>query len=1357
MNGRRWLLCLVIALVIAGFPLPSAALSEQRADLLNRELLYYQSTGDGFSAISRYRAGLASGEIRAGQEKWATLAARLYASWGLFNEANELYASPALFQTPEQRALNRFLLGKAYFERQHYAEAVAAFEKSGLHPLSKELEYQRLLLMGVALYQLDNFAASSSALWSIQPTSRQYPFARINIGMGSIRIGSWPGGISGLSSIKKRIGIDVEADPQFADRLNTVFGYLLLYEEYAGSKIAYGKVSMHGFTTPKKKGYKDAQEMLQAVSSDGLYANKALLGQAWIAIDTNELEQAREILEKLANKEPHHLVVQEAKLALPYVLERAGDASRAINQYRSVVGFFDNERNRLDALLQQLNSSELDTALLTMRTGSVARNPLTAYLPGMLLAPLWERLLGDFEDINHLRLRLDEWKKQLAGASSTGSGVSRQSVMSDLSRQQVALDDLYRRTVQLLRKQAGEQLTERRSRISHYLNQARYGLAELYGRQQHGGVDAREAFLAYHAYLKEAPEVSAEVRKHIIGRIADLEMELGEEAAEIAPAAKVSGVTAYLAELEKSPQEASNEDALYKLARAYEQQGETAKALDALQKLIRNYPNSTYIAEARFRVAEGLFIEQNYQQAATTYDGILNSKQNNAYYYHALYKRGWSLFKLGRYQPALDDFFAVLEHYDSATDAKEKANQELYADVQRAINMCFVNMKGPASVSEFFARNKHHQYIETVYQSLANYYLAQERFSDAVQTWSIYVQNYPNSQDAPRHLLGIIDTWKQQRFDKNLVAAQERLINEYGLHTRFWASHKLEQFDDVRAALKQNTRLLAEHYHIQARATGKQNDYLQAAGWYRQYLKNYPDERDVAQLNYLYAEILEEAGQYRDAIAEYLAVVKKYPQFVRRADAGYAAVLLTFQRTESGPVQEREQWRKQSYETALNFARLFPGDGRASDVLLHLIEERYRRTDYLKAIALAQQVVNQGNMQQKQKALLIIGHSQFETGKYPSAEQTYRTLLQTGRVAKNDRREINKRMALSIYRQGEAVKKAGNISVAVEHFLRVRKEVPASSIVATAEYDAAAGLILMENWPAVIDVMERFREEQPGHKLQHEVTRKLALAYLSSDQPARAAQEFERLAVVESDAEKRSAALWKAAGLYDNSRNLEQAAKLFSQYVKEYPAPFDVAMEARQKLVALYRKMGDDKQRDYWRKQIIDVDKKAPVSNERSRYLAMTAALEMAEAKYRDYRAVQLFIPLKKSLRNKKKLLKQAIDAYALVAGYSDAATITRAGYQIGEIYYDFSKVLMKSERPRGLNEEELEQYDILLEEQAFPFEEKALEFYRSNRIRITDGLYDEWIRKSLDRLAEIFPARYSRPEKQDAYIESLQ
>ena len=95
--------------------------------------------------------------------------------------------------------------------------------------------------------------------------------------------------------------------------------------------------------------------------------------------------------------------------------------------------------------------------------------------------------------------------------------------------------------------------------------------------------------------------------------------------------------------------------------------------------------------------------------------------------------------------------------------------------------------------------------------------------------------------------------------------------------------------------------------------------------------------------------------------------------------------------------------------------------------------------------------------------------------------------------------------------------------------------------------------------------------------------------------------------------------------------------------------------------------------------------------------------------------------------------------------------------FRIGEIYQDFGKALMASERPRNLNEEELEQYDILLEEQAYPFEEKAIEIHEANAQRTADGLYDTWVRKSLAELAELMPVRYAKQEKGEDFVAVLQ
>ena len=52
--------------------------------------------------------------------------------------------------------------------------------------------------------------------------------------------------------------------------------------------------------------------------------------------------------------------------------------------------------------------------------------------------------------------------------------------------------------------------------------------------------------------------------------------------------------------------------------------------------------------------------------------------------------------------------------------------------------------------------------------------------------------------------------------------------------------------------------------------------------------------------------------------------------------------------------------------------------------------------------------------------------------------------------------QIVERIASSIYKQGEQARDAGELDVAVKHFLRVGQAAPTSPIRATAEYDAAA-------------------------------------------------------------------------------------------------------------------------------------------------------------------------------------------------------------------------------------------------------------------------------------------------------------
>ena len=158
-----------------------------------------------------------------------------------------------------------------------------------------------------------------------------------------------------------------------------------------------------------------------------------------------------------------------------------------------------------------------------------------------------------------------------------------------------------------------------------------------------------------------------------------------------------------------------------------------------------------------------------------------------------------------------------------------------------------------------------------------------------------------------------------------------------------------------------------------------------------------------------------------------------------------------------------------------------------------------------------------------------------------------------------------------------------------------------------------------------------------------------------------------------------------------------------------------------------------------------------------SRTLAAKASLIVAKPTYDAFNSVRLTVPLKASLKIKKNLMQQALDAYGNSADYNVAEVATESTFQIARIYHNFSQDLFDSERPAELSELALEQYELLLEEQAYPFEEKAIEIYEVNSRRASEGIYDEWVIRSFEELAVLVPARYAKSEVGETIVEAIQ
>jgi hypothetical protein len=209
--------------------------------------------------------------------------------------------------------------------------------------------------------------------------------------------------------------------------------------------------------------------------------------------------------------------------------------------------------------------------------------------------------------------------------------------------------------------------------------------------------------------------------------------------------------------------------------------------------------------------------------------------------------------------------------------------------------------------------------------------------------------------------------------------------------------------------------------------------------------------------------------------------------------------------------------------------------------------------------------------------------------------------------------------------------------------------------------------------------------------------------------------------------------------------------------VTYFPQPVEVNLETRNKIADILK---DQNEREAYLKelrQIVAIDAAAgSARTDRTRYLAAAAALVLAEVVYEQFTAVRLVQPFETNLLTKRNLMKTAVQQFNRLIEYEFGEFTAAATFYLAEIYGHFSKALMTSERPDGLSPLELEQYELAIEEQAYPFEEKAIEVHESNLELISHGIYNDWIDKSLQKLAIFVPARYAKPETPSAVIRSL-
>lgn len=887
-------------------------------------------------------------------------------------------------------------------------------------------------------------------------------------------------------------------------------------------------------------------------------------------------------------------------------------------------------------------------------------------------------------------------------------------------------------------------------------------------------VTVEEAMAGYQRVLQH--KATGAQRSEALRRLADLTMRLAETKllAEVdgdlsqlttaqASASYPQAIALYKQLLQEFPEYTDKAGVYYQLAKAYDLVAERDASLNALAMLAIEYPADLHSAEAQFRRGEAAFVSRQWGIADQAYTAVIEAGETS-FLDQARYKRGWSRYKRGDYEFALEDFHPLLERL-RRRDERDLQVRDLRDDTLRVMALSFANLEGATSVRSWYETRGEKPYEADVYRALAKLYLDQSRFADAADTYNTFIVVHPLDSEAPSFSTAIIETYQAGGFPTKVLPAKEDFAERYGRRSEFWARARGNTREQLLPQLKGHIRDVATHYHAKAQKLKAPEEYLVAAKWYREYLETFPSEPEAPELHYLLAETLFDGQNIREAGVEFEKVAYDYPAHAKSEQAGYAALgAFSLLVNRAAGLDEKgkpvkgfvvddamlKQGQREGIRSSLRYVDQFNSDLKAANVLQQVQQWQLSLNDLPGAVAVSRRLalMPQATPTQQRDAKITVANGEFDLQNWAAAEVAYGDLLALSGWDAKVSTQYHERRASAIYKQGEIAVSAGDKQGAIDQFLRLGQIEPNASVRAVAEYDAGTLLLDVADFAAAITVFERFRTMYPKHELAKGLNEKLAFAYEQSQQWGAAAAEYAAISKTSTDPEFARATLQRAAQYQEKSGQQSAAIATWQDYIKRFPQPFVDAQEARAKIINYYETQKDTRQVEDWRKALLasyksDRSEKSP----RMKYLAAQVEFIFAEPVMESYKQIQLKLPLNKTLKNKRAAMQKALDAYENVNAYAVAEYTTAATHRIGEIYRTLAKDLMSSERPKGLDEDAMDEYNVLLEEQAFPFEDKAIEFFTANLAYARDGVYTEWVEKSVAALQTLQPARYGKTE----------
>lgn len=664
-----------------------------------------------------------------------------------------------------------------------------------------------------------------------------------------------------------------------------------------------------------------------------------------------------------------------------------------------------------------------------------------------------------------------------------------------------------------------------------------------------------------------------------------------------------------------------NDASLYLLGYCQEQEGDADTARQTYLALIEQYPKSKFSTEAWMRIGEYYFEAYDdataLAKAAEAYEQTVKDTEHPLYD-KALYKLGWTYYRMDRFEEAVARFISLIDHYQAV--ATKKGEAEAGGDLRSealqytAVSLVDERWGSLARARDTFAALGGRPYEGEIYRRMADIYFDQTKHTEAIEAYRLVLQKDPLGKDAPKLQQRIVQAYERDRKLDESFTESSKLANMF-LSGSPWHEKWKRDPDVILEANELAERSLyssATYHHQQALAYKQDGKFEQAkaafetaARGYGSYFQRFPRGKNAYDIEYYWADCLYNSFQFAEAAKHYAAVRDSSQDTKYLQDAAYSTVLalqkqLDFE-VKSGTLPARKPLRsserpegekitpipftdteRQLVEASDRYLALqAPGDDKAPGIAYRVAEQFYTHNEFDEARRRFEAIVgNYPKSEVAKYAVNLIVESYLIDKNWAKVEET------SARMAANKDvidpkselyKELTKFKLGGRFKLAEELMAKGSFDEAAKKYIALVDEEPKHEFADKALNNAAVCFENVQRFDSALRLYERIFREYPASALAPAALFRVAVNAEKSYDFDKAIENYQRLVKDYPQSRDRESALFNTARLLEGLQRYGEAAAAYLRYADAFPASDD-APKNQFRAALVY-----EKQRDYAR------------------------------------------------------------------------------------------------------------------------------------------------------------------------------